>query len=197
MTVSHLTSKDYRTSRWSGGETTELLIWPRDAVYGQRDFLFRVSSATVELDESTFTALPDYHRLIATLEGTITLRHDGGAPLTLAPYQVHAFDGGSETVSFGRCRDFNLMLRKGAATGSLTPLKAGPEPVACPLQEGDFALLYCAEGCCTVSAGDDAWTLLPGDSLLLEAPDARCLTLRGTARLMLAQMASAQHPEPL
>ena len=77
MTVSHLTSKDYRTSRWSGGETTELLIWPRDAVYGQRDFLFRVSSATVELNESTFTALPDYHRLIATLEGTITLCHDG------------------------------------------------------------------------------------------------------------------------
>ena len=197
MTVMRLTPQDYATSLWSGGETTQLMIWPRDAVYGERTFCWRLSSATVELEKSTFTALPAYDRLIATLEGTITLRHDGGEPLTLAPYQVHAFDGGSETVSFGRCRDFNLMLRKGAATGSLTPLKAGPEPVACPLQEGDFALLYCAEGRCTVSAGDDAWTLLPGESLLLEAPDARCLTLRGAARLMLAQMASTQHPEPL
>jgi environmental stress-induced protein Ves len=197
MTLTRLTAADYATSTWSGGTTTELLIRPRGAVYAERDFLCRVSSATVDLDKSTFTALPDYDRLIATLEGTITLLHDDGPALTLAPFQVHAFDGGSETVSFGRCRDFNLMLRKGAATGSLTPLKAGPEPVVCPLQEGDFALLYCTEGRCTVSTGNDAWTLLPGESLLLEAPDARCLTLRGAARLMLAQTASAQHPEPL
>ena len=119
MTVTHLTPQEYATSRWSGGETTQLAIWPRDAVYGERTFCWRLSSATVELEKSTFTALPAYDRLIATLEGTITLRHDGGEPLTLAPYEVHAFDGGSETVSFGRCRDFNLMLRKGAATGRL------------------------------------------------------------------------------
>ena len=125
------------------------------------------------------------------MEGTITLRHDGSEPLTLAPYEVHAFDGGSETVSFGRCRDFNLMLRKGMATGSLTPLTAGSAPVACPLQEGDFALLYCAEGNCTVDMGDVTHVLLPGESLLLEALDALPLTFRGPARLMLAQMKEA------
>ncbi|MBQ7754836.1 MAG: HutD family protein [Clostridia bacterium] len=188
MTVSRLTSKDYRTSRWSGGETTELLIWPRDAVYGQRNFLFRVSSATVELDESTFTALPDYHRLIATLEGTITLRHDGGAPLTLAPYQVHAFDGGSETVSLGRCRDFNLMLRKGKATGSLTALTADATPLSVPPDRATaFALLFCAEGRCTVTVDGVAYGLSSGESLLLETPAACPLSLQGAARLMLAQ----------
>ena len=188
MTVSHLTSKDYRTSRWSGGETTELLIWPRDAVYGQRDFLFRVSSATVELNESTFTALPDYHRLIATLEGTITLCHDGGAPLTLAPYQVHAFDGGSETVSLGRCRDFNLMLRKGEATGSLTALTADVTPLSvAPDRATAFALLFCAEGRCTVTVDNTVYGLSSGESLFLEVPAACPLSLQGAARLMLAQ----------
>ena len=188
MTVSHLTSKDYRTSRWSGGETTELLIWPRDAVYGQRDFLFRVSSATVELNESTFTALPDYHRLIATLEGTITLCHDGGAPLTLAPYQVHAFDGGSETVSLGRCRDFNLMLRKDEATGSLTALTADATPLSvAPDRATAFALLFCAEGRCTVTVDNTVCGLSSGESLFLEAPAACPLSLQGAARLMLAQ----------
>lgn len=188
MTVSRLTSKDYRTSRWSGGETTELLIWPRDAVYGQRDFLFRVSSATVELNESTFTALPDYHRLIATLEGTITLCHDGGAPLTLAPYQVHAFDGGSETVSLGRCRDFNLMLRKGKATGSLTALTADATPLSVPLDQATaFALLFCAEGRCTVTVDNTVYGLSSGESLLLETPAVCPLSLQGAARFMLAQ----------
>ena len=188
MTVTHLAPADYTTSRWSGGTTTELLIRPRGALYARRDFLCRLSSATVDLDESTFTALPDYDRLIATLEGTVTLVHDGGAPLTLAPYEVHAFDGGSETVSRGRCRDFNLMLRKGKAAGSLKALTvAGSAALA--LDRGDeLALLYCGEGACDAVVGDTAHPLLPGESLLLEDAAEGALTLQGHARLMLAQV---------
>ena len=184
MTLTHLTGKDYTTTRWSGGTTTELLIRPRGAAYGQRAFLCRISSATVELEESTFTALPDYTRLIATLEGTITLAHDGGEPLTLAPYTVHTW--ASETVSHGRCRDFNLMLRKGQATGSLRALQV-TGTVACPLSPGaQTALLYCAEGHCTAAG---VW-LAPGESLLLEDVDGDALTLEAApqARLMLAQV---------
>ena len=186
MTVTHLTPEDYATSCWSGGTTTELLIRPHGAVYGQRDFLCRISSATVELEESTFTALPDYDRLIATLEGTITLVHDDGEPLVLAPYQVHAFDGGSHTVSLGRCRDFNLMLRKGRATGSLRPLLV-TDPVSCPLSPAaQTALLYCAKGACTVQGV----ALATGEGLLLEDLAANALHLRGEpfARLMLAEV---------
>ena len=186
MTVTHLYPQDYTTSRWSGGTTTELLIRPRGAVYGQRDFLCRVSSATVELPESTFTALPDYDRLIATLEGTITLTHDGGAPLILTPYQVHPFDGGSHTVSFGRCRDFNLMLRKGQATGELRTLQV-MAPMALDLfPAAKTVLLYCTEGACTV----EGIALTFGESLLLEDVDVPSLSLRGdpAARLMLAEI---------
>ena len=53
----HLTAADYRSSRWSGGTTTELAIAPAGADYGARDFLWRVSSATVELEyPSKFSA---------------------------------------------------------------------------------------------------------------------------------------------
>ena len=184
MTLTHLTPEDYTTTRWSGGATTELLIRPRGAAYAQRAFLCRVSSATVELDESTFTALPDYDRLIATLEGEIDLVHDGGAPIHLRPYEVHAFDGGSATRSFSRCRDFNLMLRKGQAAGSLRAVTCdGP----CPLSPGTrTALLYCVTGTCTAAGVP----LAPGESLLIEDVDADALTLEGDpqARLMLAEV---------
>ena len=83
MTIQHLTPSDYITTKWSGGLTTQLGIAPAGAVYADRDFLWRLSSATVEDAESDFTALPDYERLISTLEGTIELNHNGGEKLRL------------------------------------------------------------------------------------------------------------------
>ena len=186
MTLTRLCPEDYVTTRWSGGTTTELLIRPRGAVYGRRDFSCRVSSATVDLDSSTFTALPDYDRLIAPLEGTVTLTHDGSAPFILSPYQVHAFDGGSKTISFGRCRDFNLMLRKGRATGSLRALEVTGSTDCTLSPTAKTALLYCAEGACTAAGV----RLAAGESLLLEdvATDTLHLIGRPQARLMLAEV---------
>ena len=123
-----LTDTSYVVSAWSGGTTTQLAIYPENAVYGERDFLWRVSSALVELEESDFTPLPDYDRLIATLEGEIVLSHNGGAPLRLRPLEVHAFSGADATHSWGRCKDFNLMLRRGCASGTMEPLRLTEAP---------------------------------------------------------------------
>ena len=66
-----------RVSSWSGGTTTEFSIAPENGNYQSRDFLWRLSSATVELEESTFTSLPDFDRIILTLEGEMDICHDG------------------------------------------------------------------------------------------------------------------------
>ena len=149
----HLTEKDYAVSRWSGGTTTQIALFPPESSYAGRDFLWRVSSAVVEDGESAFTPLPDYDRHLMLLEGSLLLRHDGGEPLPLDPYQPHAFDGGAETVSAGRCRDFNLMLRKGKCRGELRPLRfpeAGEASIPLPAPadglEHAALLLYCARG---------------------------------------------------
>ena len=73
MALLHLTQTDYSLSRWSGGTTTQVAIMPADAVYARRDFLWRISSACVELEESDFTALPDYDRWISTVQGEMRL----------------------------------------------------------------------------------------------------------------------------
>ena len=186
--MKRLTEQDYRISNWSGGKTIEIAIAPENAAYADRDFLWRLSSATVDLDESDFTALPDYDRLIAPIRGDMTLTHNDGAPVVLAPYEVHAFDGADRTHSWGRCTDFNLMLRKGKATGSLTALTADAKPLSVLLDRTTaFALLFCAEGRCTVTVVGVAYGLSSGESLLLEAPAACSLSFQGAARLMLAQ----------
>ena len=141
----HLKGADYVCSTWSGGTTTQIAIAPEGALYAERDFLWRVSSAGVELEESDFTALPDYDRFIATLEGEMTLTHDGGEEIMLCPFAVHAFDGGVRTHSVGRCTDFNLMLRKGRCRGSLQALALAAGEVCEAAPKGEW-VLYCAEG---------------------------------------------------
>ena len=141
-----LTREDYVTTNWSGGTTTQLAIAPEGAVYADRDFLWRLSSATVELDHSDFTPLPDYNRFLAILDGEIKLKIDAGEPFPLAPGRVVAFDGGVPVESWGKCVDFNLMVRKGKAQGAVSILSNTraqdgtwtPDP-------GDLAI-YCVSG---------------------------------------------------
>ncbi|MCR5347340.1 MAG: HutD family protein [Fretibacterium sp.] len=109
----------FQVSTWSGGRTVQIAISPEGAAYADREFLWRVSSATVELDESDFTALPDYNRWILPLSGSMSLSHNGGPMVSLAPHEAHFFDGADATRCRGRCTDFNLMLRKGRCDGRI------------------------------------------------------------------------------
>ncbi len=119
MKTLHLTEKDYRTSAWSGGTTTEIFIWPENGSYARREFAFRISSARVDLPESDFTALPGVERYITPLTGGFTLTHGVGAPMVLGPLaEPYRFDGGIDTHCVGQATDFNLML-KGVA-GEMT-----------------------------------------------------------------------------
>lgn len=186
MQLTHLTPRDYAVSTWSGGTTTQIAIAPQGALYADRAFLWRVSSATVELERSDFTPLPAYHRLISVLEGEMHLCHDGGEELTLAPYQVHAFDGAAATRSRGRCTDFNLMLQKGRCKGSLEAVLLRGETQEFPARPAETLLVFCGRGRGTVGAGGRQLALLPGESALLEQTDAA--TLEGDGAFFLARM---------
>lgn len=192
LRILHLTQNDYVVSQWSGGTTTQIAIAPQGAQYGDRDFLWRLSSATVDLDESDFTPLPDYHRLIAPLKGEMVLTHDGGTPVALQPYQVHAFDGGADTHSEGRCVDFNLMLRKGACQGRVYPVElAGAGSRELDVSPDTVELvLYCVEGGGRISAAGEKADLHPGETARVQSPDGAKLILEcpGAAAFMAAEV---------
>lgn len=175
----------YSLSRWSGGETAQIAIMPEDAVYADRDFLWRISSASVELEESVFTALPEYNRWIVPLRGTLTLTHGACPPVRLAPYEVHSFDGSERTWAQGRCTDFNLMLRKGKSAGSLHAVRFSErgeeelcfeDPSHGELSH-DAMLLYCDSGSGVLLAGGERAAFSAGQSLLIEKGEPAVLTL--------------------
>ena len=49
-----LTETQYRNSRWTGGTTTELAIFPETSSYMDRNFIWRLSSAVIDTEESAF-----------------------------------------------------------------------------------------------------------------------------------------------
>ncbi|MBQ9882311.1 MAG: HutD family protein [Synergistes sp.] len=124
-------------SRWSGGITTQLAIWPADADYASRNFRWRISSAVVEEESSVFTHLPGVRRCLMTLSGELSLMHDGTENIQMRPLRdVFRFDGGKETTSVGRCVDFNLMLC-GGFRGDIGPLHA-PDALQLPAAGSDL-----------------------------------------------------------
>lgn len=157
-----LAPKDHITTRWSGGTTTQLAIAPEGAVYADRDFLWRLSSAAVEDDHSTFTPLPDYDRLISVLEGQLEMKIGDGPRSPLESFAVRAFDGGTPVESWGRCRDFNLMVRKGECEGTLRSIELAKgsaiviaPQVRAPLRyRAITAAIWCAAGAIELDGQD-------------------------------------------
>lgn len=177
-------------SRWSGGTTTQLAIYPENALYAERDFLWRVSSAVVELPESDFTPLPDYDRILMILEGNLSLSHDGGEEYTLGALEQTAFDGASHTFSRGKVTDFNLMMRKGRSTGRVGAFILTNDKREYDLgNEFDNSLLYCFSGNAKVSVDGEDFYLEKGDALLAEkVGDGVTCCISGEATMVLAEM---------
>lgn len=126
------------------GSTRELCIEPPGSDF--ESFIWRVSIAEVAAD-SVFSTFDGIDRTIVLLRGDgLHLHLPGGTiqPLT-STYQPFAFAGESQvqaTLQGGATRDFNLMVRRDAALGSVAVY-------ACPQQlpvAANASLLFVAQG---------------------------------------------------
>lgn len=171
MQILHLDSQAYTVSQWSGGTTTEVFIWPEGANYATREFQVRISSATVELEESDFTALPGVTRYIVPLQGGFILTHPGQSPVVMGPLtEPYRFSGEIATHCVGRATDFNLMLKGKEGMMDICRDHA-------PIQPG-ITCLYAPDGC-TVTVSGDRYLLAAGDSLLMFAHEDAQVVLDG------------------
>ncbi len=106
MKVIKQSRKNYVTTNWSGGSTSQVLIYPETASVTAHDFDYRISSAVVSID-SDFTKYSGYTRYITTLDNSIVLNDE----IVLQPLKVHKFSGDDNTYSKGSCTDFNLICK--------------------------------------------------------------------------------------
>lgn len=169
-----------QTSLWSGGTTTQLAIYPKDAVYSQRNFIWRLSSAQVEAEESVFTSLPGISRIIMIIEGELLLEHEGHYKKVLKRFDQDSFSGSWTTKSYGKVVDFNLMMREGCE-GDLEAIHLDGEAtkaVDFQNKKGFFRCvqaMYCVNGEVSIkAAGEDKNIIHKGDIILIKAKDCEC-----------------------
>ncbi|MEG1255565.1 HutD family protein [Clostridium sp.] len=168
-----------KTSTWSGGTTNEIYIYPECSNYKDLNFNWRISSATVDIDHSTFTTLPNIHRFITTLEGNMSLSHDNGDLIHLKPFQVHEFSGEVNTESFGKVKDFNLMLGS-KCEGSMKTISLAEYSkfnlssyILSSNSEMYSSLIFCPGEDLNIKVDNDIINLLQGDTLLVHGDTQR------------------------
>lgn len=162
----------YKVSNWTGGKTTQLAIYPESSDYLQRNFMWRLSSATVEQEESDFSKLPDYDRVLMVLKGEVVLSYEGERVTRLKELEQDRFDGGWKTKSFGKITDYNLMVRKGneGYLDLIYPGEAKTEMTSTFETKMPCAThaLYCKEGYLVVNCGGESHMVSSGQLFVME-----------------------------
>ncbi len=189
FTVQKITREQHMTSRWTGGTTTQLAIYPPQADYGKRNFIWRISSATVEQETSVFTSLPDYNRIISVVSGELSLTHENRPLVMLKPFDQDDFDGGIQTVSTGKVTDFNIMARKGQCQAVLETLRLAAGS-CCTLagysRKGAYnhytRAIYCAQGEVEIKVSSSVFDLDEGDLLLLSTQEEENFSIKFLAK---------------
>jgi environmental stress-induced protein Ves len=169
-----LRSSSHRTSRWAGGETTEIAIFPPAASFSERNFECRISTATV-MQPGPFTLLPGYHRILYLLEGNGMELHFAGAESERREILQHPFDrvefSGSDNVSArlldGPVRDFNVIYAEGSAV-RVSPLLGDAEYRM--FEHGRPCVVVCLSGTLHVSLGSSHLNIEKFDAFIVESP---------------------------
>jgi len=101
-----------KTIAWASGTSTELFIHPADGNFQKREFIFRISTATVEAEETNFSDFTGLTRILMILRGKLTLIHEDRYTKELNEFNQDTFDGSWKTRSKGKVQDFNLMFNE-------------------------------------------------------------------------------------
>jgi len=109
MNISLLPKKDSKCSVWSGGLTYEYIIYPETANYTDRDFVFRISSATIEQEPSEFTKFKGYHRYLVMLDNCLNIEINKEKK-RYEKYEIMEFNSDDEVTSYTKGTDFNWMV---------------------------------------------------------------------------------------
>lgn len=126
MNYSILKKKNIQPGIWDGGKTFEYFIYPENSTYSERDFLFRISSASIDKVPSDFTRFSGFQRYLLMLDGFLEIIHNGSEEV-YSEEEIFEFDSDDSIVSKSSGSDFNLMVAKSVHFSSVEILSETKE----------------------------------------------------------------------
>ncbi len=108
---------------WTGGKTFEYYIYPKDADYVDKNFLFRISSASIEKTPSVFTNFEHYHRYLVMLNSDLEIIRNTQLEL-YRELEIFQFSSEDHISSLALGQDFNLMVSDQIKKSSLQIIRA-------------------------------------------------------------------------
>jgi environmental stress-induced protein Ves len=146
------------TTNWSGGTTTELFIYPEVSKYAARDFLFRISTAKVQTETSSFTDLTGFNRILMLLDGDLTITHNQQTTHHLTPFTPHFFDGAWQTNAQGIVTDFNVIF-KPEVNANIEVLQLDINQQITLNNNGNLLFIYLVDGSLNLEDNEAQWHL--------------------------------------
>ena len=183
------------SNRWAAGTTSELFIWPNQTSFEARDFDFRISTATVEQAETTFTKFNGYSRELMILAGKLQIHHENLYSKTLNTFDVDSFEGDWDTKAEGMVTDFNIIYR-GKVLAKLESNALEIEQIHKEevVTKNSVTLIYIWEGAISMTNLEDKNTtanLAKGDCMILQydqSPESIALQCIQQARIIVARI---------
>ncbi len=187
MNIDIYKAEDFKTTKWTGGSTTELYIHPPTANYASSNFKFRISSATVEVPHSVFTVLPEVSRQLMVLKGSIKLSHKNHHEVQLNKNDIDSFNGNWETTAVGTCVDFNLMI-KGNTKGKISSIAVSADKTLNFQLEStcEFLIFYAYEGKLQVDFSSEKRNVNQGELQVVKQPINEMMKLQSSENCALA-----------
>jgi len=177
----HLLKKsDFAHSSWAGGETTQLFIYPYESDFKSRKFDFRISTATVKIEESDFTSLSGFSRKLMVLDGEILLKHKNHHIVKLKKFEVDNFEGSWETKCIGTCEDFNIITKSGIASELYHLNVCNNELIKLKYNnKTSFISIYVFKGSIELNISNISQKIEEGNLLLIENVNKEKITISG------------------
>jgi uncharacterized membrane protein YgaE (UPF0421/DUF939 family) len=102
-------SANHKTTNWSGGVSTELLIYPERAFFSERNFIWHFSSSTNDYRETTFSVMNGYKRHLLLLSGNAKIIQ-GTEAYNMTKYESVSLNTEEMAKCIGLCTDLKLMV---------------------------------------------------------------------------------------
>ncbi len=169
MSINIVRKEEQHTREWSGGTTTQLYIFPKNSSYKDKTFSFRLSSAKINIEESTFTKLEGISRYIMILSGELELEHNNGQyRKTLKQFDTDQFLGDWDTKSKGKVIDFNLMT-KGSTFGHIHHININPNKQYIIKHKTDYnhIAIYSYKGSFNINYLENHFTIKENDFVII------------------------------